>query len=256
VDLEALAGRVKAGDTHGVSRLITLIENQDANGVAVLKRLQPSASKAAVIGITGYPGAGKSSLIAQLVTAYRHQKKKVAILAVDTSSPITGGAILGDRIRMQEHVLDPGVFIRSMASRGRYGGVAHGTGDAVEVLKAAGFDIIFVETIGVGQADVEVASIAHTVVLVVAPGLGDEIQAMKAGILEVAHIVVVNKADREGADATVRDLTESGLRVVRTMALKGEGLPELIQAIAEHQRLLDLPATTKTWDGRYSVGSS
>jgi LAO/AO transport system kinase len=197
-----------------------------------------------VIGITGYPGAGKSSLIAQLVTAYRHQKKKVAILAVDTSSPITGGAILGDRIRMQEHVLDAGVFIRSMASRGRYGGVAQGTADAVKVLKAAGFDVIFVETVGVGQAEVEIASIAPTVVAVVAPGLGDEIQAMKAGLLEVAHIVVVNKADREGADATVRDLIESGLRVVRTVALKGEGLPELIQAIAEHQRLLDLQTAT------------
>lgn len=246
MDLEALAGRVKAGDTHGVSRLITLIENHDANGVAVLKRLQPSASKAAVIGITGYPGAGKSSLIAQLVTAYRQQKKKVAVLAVDTSSPITGGAILGDRIRMQEHVLDPDVFIRSMASRGRYGGVAQGTGDAVEVLKAAGFDIILVETVGVGQAEVEIASIAGTVVAVVAPGLGDEIQAMKAGLLEVAHIVVVNKADREGADATVRDMAECAPRVVRTVAIKGEGLPELIQAIAEHQRRLDLQAAIST----------
>ena len=244
MDLEALAERVKAGDTHGVSRLITLIENQDPNGAAVLKRLQPSTSRAAVIGITGYPGAGKSSLIAQLVTAYRQQKKKVAILAVDTSSPITGGAILGDRIRMQEHVLDPGVFIRSMASRGRYGGVAQGTGDAVEVLKAAGFDIILIETVGVGQAEVDVASIAPTVVAVVAPGLGDEIQAMKAGLLEVAHIIVVNKADREGADATVRDMQECVLRVVRTVAVKGEGLPELIQAIAEHQRLLDLHAAT------------
>jgi len=244
MNFAALADQVQSGEVRGVSRLITLIENQDDTGAAVLQRLRPSASKAAVIGITGYPGAGKSTLIAQLVTAYRHQKKKVAILAVDTSSPITGGAILGDRIRMQEHVLDAGVFIRSMASRGRYGGVAQGTADAVKVLKAAGFDVIFVETVGVGQAEVEIASIAPTVVAVVAPGLGDEIQAMKAGLLEVAHIVVVNKADREGADATVRDMEECVRRVVRTVALKGEGLPELIQAIAEHQRLLDLQAAT------------
>ena len=240
MDLEALAERVKAGDARSVSRLITLIENQDADGAALLKRLQPPNSKAEVIGITGYPGAGKSTLIAQLVTAYRRQHMKVAILAIDTSSPVTGGAILGDRIRMQEHSLDSGVFIRSMASRGQYGGVARGTADAVGVLKAAGFDIIFVETIGVGQADVEIASIAGTVVVVVAPGLGDEVQAMKAGLLEVAHIVVVNKADREGADATIRDLAEWTARVVRTVATKGEGLPELIQAIAEHQRVLKI----------------
>jgi len=240
MDLEALGGRVKAGDPRGVSRLITLIENQDADGAALLKRLQPSNSKAAVIGITGYPGAGKSTLIAQLVTAYRRQHMKVAILAIDTSSPVSGGAILGDRIRMQEHCLDSGVFIRSMASRGQYGGVARATADAVEVLKAAGFDIIFVETIGVGQADIEIASIAGTVVMVVAPGLGDEVQAMKAGLLEVAHIVVVNKADREGADATIRDLAEWTARVVRTVATKGEGLPELIQAIAEHERVLKI----------------
>src|SRR6185503_210058 len=138
MNFAALADQVQSGEVRGVSRLITLIENQDDTGAAVLQRLRPSASKAAVIGITGYPGAGKSTLIAQLVTAYRHQKKKVAILAVDTSSPITGGAILGDRIRMQEHVLDAGVFIRSMASRGRYGGVAQRTADAGKVLKAAG----------------------------------------------------------------------------------------------------------------------
>lgn len=240
MDLEALAGQVKAGDARGVSRLITLIENQDADGAALLKRLQPSNSKAAVIGITGYPGAGKSTLIAQLVTAYRRQNMKVAILAIDTSSPVSGGAILGDRIRMQEHCLDSGVFIRSMASRGHYGGVARATADAVRVLKAVGFDIILVETIGVGQADIEIASIAGTVVMVVAPGLGDEVQAMKAGLLEVAHIVVVNKGDREGADATIRDLAEWTARVVRTVATKGEGLPELIQAIAEHQRVLKI----------------
>jgi LAO/AO transport system kinase len=161
---------------------------------------------------------------------------KVAILAIDTSSPLSGGAILGDRIRMQQHALDAGVFIRSLASRGRYGGVARATGDAVVALKAAGFDIIFVETTGVGQAEVEIASIAETVVVVVAPGLGDDVQAMKAGLLEVAHIVVVNKADREGAEATARDLAEWVPRVVRTAALKGEGVPELIEAIAEHQR--------------------
>ena len=240
VDAVALAERVKAGEVRAVSRLITLLENHEPAGLEAMQRLERSTRRAEVIGITGYPGAGKSTLIDQLATAYRRQGKKVGIVAVDTTSPLTGGAILGDRIRMQDHSLDAGVFIRSMATRGHHGGLARSTREAVQVLEAAGYDVIFVETVGVGQDEVEVAGVAQTVVVVVAPGLGDEVQAMKAGLLEVAHIVVVNKGDRDSADSTVRDLTEWVPKVVRTVAIKGEGLPELIEAIAEHQRIADL----------------
>lgn len=218
-----------------VSRLITLLENQAPAGLAALQWLAPPAQPAAVIGITGYPGAGKSTLIDQLTTIYRRQSKKVGILAVDTSSPITGGAILGDRIRMQDHALDPGVFIRSMATRGQHGGLAQATREAMKVLESAGYDVILVETVGVGQEEGDIAKAAQTVVAVVAPGLGDEVQAMKAGLLEVAHIVVVNKGDRENADETVRDLQDWVPIVILTVATKGKGIPELVEAIAAHQ---------------------
>lgn len=239
MDVSALAERVKAGDVRAASRLITMLENGDPNGTAALALL-PGRHRAAVIGITGYPGTGKSTLIDQLVRAYRRQNKTVAVLAVDITSPRTGGAILGDRIRMQDHALDPRVYVRSMATRGRHGGLAQATRDAVTVLDAAGYNVILVETIGVGQDDTDVGTVARTVVAVVAPGLGDEVQAMKAGLLEIADLIVVNKADREGADSTVRDLQEWHPRVVRVSALKGDGVPDLIRAIAEHQRIVDL----------------
>jgi len=240
MDAVSLAGRVKAGEVRAVSRLITLLENGEPAGLAALQRLDDSTRRAAKVGITGYPGAGKSTLIDQLATAYRRQDKKVGIVAVDATSPVTGGAILGDRIRMPDHSLDAGVFIRSMATRGQHGGLARSTCEAVRVLEAAGYEVIFVETVGAGQDEVAVVDMAQTVVAVVVPGLGDEVQAMKAGLLEVAHIVVVNKGDREGADTAVRDLQEWVPKVVRTVAVKGEGIPELITAIAEHQRLVDL----------------
>lgn len=235
-----LAERVESGDVRAVSRLITLLENREPAGQSAFERLKSVPPRATVIGITGYPGAGKSSVIDQLTTAYRRQGKTVGILAVDATSPRTGGALLGDRIRMQDHAQDGGVFIRSMATRGHVGGLARATHEAVRVLEAAGYKVILIETVGVGQAEVAVADVARTVVAVVAPGLGDEIQAMKAGLLEVAHIVAVNKGDREGADSTITDLQEWVPRVIRTVAIKGEGIPELIEAIAEHQRIVDL----------------
>jgi LAO/AO transport system kinase len=237
---DTFAERVKAGNIRAISRLITLLENQNPDGAAMLRLLGSGSHRAAVIGITGYPGAGKSTVVAQLVGAYRRLSMKVGVLAVDISSPVTGGALLGDRIRMQEHTLDHGVYIRSMATRGHRGGLAQTTSDAALVLEAAGYDVILIETIGVGQNEVDVVDITHTVVAVVAPGLGDEVQAMKAGLLEVAHIVVVNKGDLAGADTTLRDLREWCPSVIRTVATTGEGIPGLVAAIAEQQRLRDL----------------
>lgn len=235
MDPSALAAKVKAGEVRAVSRLITLLESGDPAGAAALRELATTPRRAVVIGITGYPGSGKSTLIAQLATAYRQQGRKIGILAVDTSSPITGGAILGDRIRMLEHATDEAVYIRSMATRGHQGGVARATADAVRVLAAASYDVILIETTGIGQSEVAVAEVAQIVVVVVAPGLGDEIQAMKAGVLEVAHIVVVNKGDREGADRTIQDLQGWVPLVLRTVATKGEGIPELVAAIEKRQ---------------------
>ena len=243
-DMLALADRVKAGDVRAVSRVITLLESQNQDGVAMLRLLVSGQRRAAVIGITGYPGAGKSTMVARLVAAYRRLGLKVGVLAVDISSPVTGGALLGDRIRMQEHTLDHGVYIRSMATRGYQGGLAHATSGATLVLEAAGYEVILIETIGVGQNEVDVVDVAHTVVAVVAPGLGDEVQAMKAGLLEVAHLVVVNKGDLAGADSTLRNLQDWYPTVLRTIATTGEGIPELVAAIAAHQRLRDLQGSS------------
>lgn len=235
-----IAEQVVAGEVRSVARVITWLENQDPFGTAVLKELVPPTKRARVIGITGYPGTGKSTLADQLITAYRRLGNKVGVLAVDISSPLTGGALLGDRIRMQHHADDPHVYIRSMATRGQQGGLARATRDVLQVLEAAAYDVILVETVGVGQNEIDIMQVAHTVVVVVSPGLGDDIQAMKAGLLEVADIVVVNKGDREGADAAIRDLREWCPHVIRTVASKGEGIPDLIAAIAERQRVQDL----------------
>ncbi|HEU4686556.1 MAG TPA: methylmalonyl Co-A mutase-associated GTPase MeaB, partial [Nitrospira sp.] len=182
------------------------------------------------------PGAGKSTLVDRLVTAYRLEGKKVGVLAVDVSSTVTGGALLGDRIRMQEHALDPCVYIRSMATRGSRGGLARATDAATRVLEAAGYETILIETVGVGQNELDILRVAPTVVAVVTPGLGDEIQAMKAGLLETAHIIVVNKGDHPGADSALRALRDWRPTVIRTVAATGEGLPELMTAIAEHEQ--------------------
>ncbi len=236
-DLVNLAERVRAGNVRAVSRLISLLESHPGAREA-LRFLNYTSRGTMVIGVTGYPGAGKSTVVDRLVSHYRQNGSKVGVLAVDISSPVTGGALLGDRIRMQEHALDRGVYIRSMATRGHHGGLAQATGDAALVLEAAGYEVILIETIGVGQNEVDIVNLAHTVVAVVAPGLGDEVQAMKAGLLEVANIVVVNKGDLPGADNTLRDLQEWCPNVLRTVATTGEGIPELAAAIMEQRQFL------------------
>lgn len=246
----ALAEQVKSGNVRALSRLLTLLECEHPDGAEGLRLLTLEAQPRSVIGVTGYPGAGKSTLINALVGAYRRQGKKVAVLAVDVSSAVTGGALLGDRIRMQQHALDPGVYIRSMATRGTQGGLARSTDAARRVLEAAGYDIILIETVGVGQNEGDIVKIAPTVVAVVAPGLGDEVQAMKAGLLELAHIIVVNKGDHPGAASTVRDLREWCSTVIGTVATTGEGLSELLSAIVAHQQTQGFAAPV---DARSSV---
>lgn len=239
-DARVLAQRVREGQVRAVARLITLLERRDREGHEAFRLLDAEGRRAMVVGVTGYPGAGKSTVIGQLVAAYRRLGHRVGVLAVDMSSPRTGGALLGDRIRMQRQAMDPHVYIRSLATRGHQGGLAAVTGEAVRVLEASGYDVILIETVGVGQGEVEIANVAPTVVAVVAPGLGDEVQAMKAGLLEVAHIIVVNKGDHPDADRTVRELRDWHRTVLRATATTGEGIPELIAAIAEQQRFCDL----------------
>jgi LAO/AO transport system kinase len=201
-----IVSRVLAGDARAAARLIRLVDDRVPGYLDRLKALHPYTGKAYVLGVTGTPGAGKSTLVDRLIDHFRAQGKKVGVLAVDPSSPFTGGAILGDRIRMQRHFLDEQVFIRSLATRGHLGGLSRSAGDVLRVLDAFGCDVVLVETVGVGQDELEIARLAHTTLVVMAPGGGDDIQAIKAGILEIADVFVTNKADRDGADATVRDL--------------------------------------------------
>jgi LAO/AO transport system kinase len=206
VDVPALVDAARAGAPRAVARLISLVEDGHPALREVMAVLAPHTGRAHIFGITGSPGVGKSTITNALVSALRARGQRVGILAVDPSSPFSGGALLGDRIRMQDHALDPGVYIRSMASRGHLGGLSWTTPQALRVLDAAGCDVVVVETVGVGQSEVEVAGLADTTLVLLAPGMGDGIQAAKAGILEIGDIFVVNKSDREGADATVRDL--------------------------------------------------
>ena len=250
--LPELIAAAREGSARAVARLISLVEDASPRLRELMELLAPLASSdagggAQVIGLTGAPGVGKSTTTAALVSAYRRRGRRVGVLAIDPSSPFSGGALLGDRIRMQDHATDPGVFIRSMASRGQLGGLSWATPQALRVLEASGCDVVLIETVGVGQAEVEIASLADSTVVLLAPGMGDAIQAAKAGILEVADVFVVNKADRDGADQTVRelkgmlslgfaDVAGEGWKppVCKTIAARGEGIDEVVAALEQH----------------------
>ncbi|EHK54799.1 methylmalonyl Co-A mutase-associated GTPase MeaB [Allomesorhizobium alhagi] len=248
-----LVGRVEKGETFAVARLISRAEAGVPEARAAIGEIYRKAGRAHVVGITGVPGSGKSTLVGVLVKKLRATGATIAVVAIDPSSPYSGGSILGDRIRMADVALDPGVFIRSMATRGAVGGMAHAALDVVDILDVAGFDWIVLETVGVGQDEVEIAHASHTTVVVSAPGLGDEVQAIKAGILEIADIHVVSKCDRSDANRTLTDLKmmlkeampgDSGWRppVVGVSALNDQGLDTLLEAAARHRKALDGPA--------------
>jgi LAO/AO transport system kinase len=246
-DVGTLVEQARAGRPRAVARLISLVEGGSPQLREVMAALAPLTGGAYVVGLTGSPGVGKSTTTSALVSAYRGTGRRVGVLAVDPSSPFSGGALLGDRVRMSEHASDPGVYIRSMATRGHLGGLAWAAPQAIRVLDAAGCDVVLVETVGVGQSEVEIAAQADTSVVLLAPGMGDGIQAAKAGILEIGDVYVVNKADRDGADATARELNHMlGLGearapgdwrppIVRTVASRGEGVGELLDALDKHR---------------------
>ena len=244
--IEARVQAVVAGEVRAAARLLRDLDDGRPEGIEVLRRLHPRTGRAFVLGVTGHPGAGKSTLTDGLIEHHRAAGRRVAVVAIDPSSPFSGGAILGDRVRMQRHASDPGVFVRSLATRGVLGGLSASARDAVDVFDAIGFDVVVVETVGVGQDEVDVANLAHTSVVVTVPGLGDGVQALKAGLLEIADVFVVNKADRPDVDTAERhlrmllDLEGRSRRgwevpVVRTVATTGEGIEQLAQAVEDHR---------------------
>ncbi len=246
--LQDWVARVRAGDVRALARAISAIEDNHADATELLRRLFPHSGKARILGLTGAPGAGKSTLVDQLAREYRKQGRTIGIIAVDPTSPYTGGAILGDRIRMQAHHADSGIYIRSMATRGFLGGLARTTADVATVLDASGRDLVLVETVGVGQDEIDIVRLADVTVVILVPGMGDDVQTIKAGIMEIADIFVINKSDREGAERVEREIramqTLATLAdgwtppIVKTVAPEGTGIPELAGAIAGYEKFL------------------
>ena len=245
---KTLVDQLRSGDTRALARAITIVENRAPGSSELLKALFPHSGKASIIGLTGAPGAGKSTLVDQLAKLYRKQNHTIGIIAVDPTSPYTGGAILGDRIRMQDHFSDPGIYIRSMATRGSLGGLARATADVATVLDASGRDRVMIETVGVGQDEVDIVRLADVTVVILVPGMGDDVQTIKAGIMEIADIFVINKSDREGAERVereIRALQTLALRhdgwtppIIKTIASDGHGIAELAAAIASFEDYL------------------
>jgi LAO/AO transport system kinase len=240
--------RIRSGDVRALARAISAIEDARPESLTLLKALFPLSGHARVIGLTGSPGAGKSTLVDHLAREYRKQERTIGIVAVDPTSPYTGGAILGDRIRMQAHHADPGIYIRSMATRGCLGGLARATSDVATVLDAGGKDLVLIETVGVGQDEVDIVRLADVTVVILVPGMGDDVQTIKAGIMEIADIFVINKSDRDGADRVEREIRAMqtlAIRsdkwtptIVKTVAVEGKGVPELVAAIAHYEQFL------------------
>ena len=256
---------LRAGDSRALARAISVVENRYSGWSDLLKDLFPHTGKARVIGLTGAPGAGKSTLVDQLAKLYRKQNRTVGIIAVDPTSPYTGGAILGDRIRMQDHFADPGIYIRSMATRGSLGGLARATADVATVLDASGRDVILIETVGVGQDEVDIVRLAEITIVMLVPGMGDDVQTIKAGIMEIADIFVINKSDREGAERVereIRALQSLAVRkdswtplIVKTVASEGSGIDELADAVTGYESYLQkenraLKKSAENWQER------
>jgi LAO/AO transport system kinase len=247
-DFQPLIKQLRSGDARSLARAISMVENRSLGWAELLKALFPQTGHARILGLTGAPGAGKSTLVDQLAKHYRKENRTVGIIAVDPTSPYTGGAILGDRIRMQDHFSDPGIYIRSMATRGSLGGLARTTADVTTVMDASGRDLIMIETVGVGQDEVDIVRLADITVVILVPGMGDDVQSIKAGIMEIADVFVINKSDREGAERVereIRALQSLAMRgdhwtppIVKTVASDGTGIGELVAAIAEYEAYL------------------
>jgi LAO/AO transport system kinase len=247
-DHQILVEQLRSGDSRALARAISTVENRAPGWTELLKALFPHSGKARILGLTGPPGAGKSTLVDHLARYYRKRNRTVGIIAVDPTSPYTGGAILGDRIRMQEHFSDPGIYIRSMATRGSLGGLARTTADVATVLDASGRDLVMIETVGVGQDEVDIVRLADITIVILVPGMGDDVQSIKAGIMEIADIFVINKSDRDGAERVereIRTLQSLAIRsdkwtppIVKTVATEGKGIEELATAISEYEAYL------------------